>query len=171
MMSSASSTPLRSRDPFSTRAVTVVGWPAGIRGGSSLRAQDSRYRDRRAVSADTSGRMASSAPTRTRSGPGIARPHPRAARPAATNARPRVVSEPNTPRMAYLPAPPSGSPPRQGELGDDPVYHLLGQVPLHDGLRGGQQPVGQHRPCQTLHIIGGHVIPPLPPGPRPAGAG
>src|SRR4029079_5835232 len=169
-MSSANRTPVRSRDTFSTRAVTVVGWPAGIGGGSSLRAQDSRYRDRRAVSADTSGRMASSAPTRTRSGSGIARPHTMAAPPAATNDRPRVVSEPNTPRMAYLPAPPSGSPPRQGELGDDPVYHLLGQVPLHDGLRGGQQPVGQHRPGQPLHIVGDHVIPPVQRGPGPAGA-
>src|SRR5204862_1772874 len=108
VMSSASSTPVRSRDTFSTRAVTMVGWPAGTRGGSSLRAQDSRYRDRRAISADTSGRMTSSAPTRTRSGSGIARPHTMAAPPAATNDRPRVVSEPNTPRMAYLLAPRPG---------------------------------------------------------------
>src|SRR5690348_8552598 len=159
-MSSASSTPVRSRDTFSTRAVTVVGWPAGIRGGSSLRVQDSRYRDRRAVSEDTSGRTTSSAPTRTRSGSGMARPHTMAAPPAATNDRPRVVSEPNTPRMAYLPVPPSGSPPRQGELGDDPVYHVLGQVPLHDGLRGGQQPVGEHRPGRPPHLVGGPGLPP-----------
>ena len=100
-MSSASSTPVRSRETFSTRAVTVVGAPAGIRGGSSLRTQASRYRDRRAISADTTGKMTSRAPTRTRSGSGIARPQTTAAPPAAMNDRPRVVNELKSPRMAH----------------------------------------------------------------------
>src|SRR5439155_7681950 len=166
-MSSASSTLVRSRDTFSTRAVTVVGWPAGIRGGSSLRVQDSRYRDRRAVSADTSGRTTSSAPTRTRAGSGMASPQTMAAPPAATNDRPRVVSEPNTPRMAYLLAPRPRSSPRQRELGDDLVHYLLGQVPLHDGLGRGQQPVCEHRPGQPLHVVRDHVVPPVQRGPGP----
>src|SRR5262249_29521556 len=166
-MSPASSTPVRSRDTFSTRAVTVVGWPAGIRGGSSLRAQDSRYRDRRAGSEDTSGSTTSRAPTRTRSGSGMPKPHTMAAPPAATNDRPRVVSEPNSPRMSF--SPPSSSP-RQGQLGHDLVYHLLGQVPLHDGLRRGQQPVRQHRAGQPLHVVWDHVVPPVQRGPGPAGA-
>jgi hypothetical protein len=97
--SSASSTPARSRETFSTRAVTVVGSPAGIRGGSSRREQDSRYLDRRAIIAEMAGRMTSRAPTRTRSGSGMARPQTMAAPPAAMNDRPRVVSELNSPRM------------------------------------------------------------------------
>ena len=40
--SSASRTAVRSRETFSSRAVTMVGSPAGTRGGSSLRLHDRR---------------------------------------------------------------------------------------------------------------------------------
>ena len=102
MTSSATSTPARSRETLSTRAVTVVGWPTATRGGSSRRLQASRYRDRRTLSAETTGRMNTSAPTRIRSGSGIARPHTTAAPPAARNDRPRVVSGPNSARSTFL---------------------------------------------------------------------
>ena len=100
--SSASSTLVRSRETFSTRAVTVAGCPAGIRGGSSLWVHASRYRDRRAISAETMGSTTSSSPTRIRPGSGIARPHSTAAPPAARNDRPRLVSGPNSARNTFL---------------------------------------------------------------------
>ena len=120
----------------------------------------------------------SSAPTRTRSGSGMARPHTMAAPPAAMNDLPRVVSEPNSARMALLPPGLPGQPrpfdrarsaAREGQLGNDSLDHVLGQVPFHDGFRRGQHPVREHRAGQRLHVVRDNVVPSVERRPGAAG--
>jgi hypothetical protein len=98
-VSSASSSPVRSRDTLVSRKVTVTEAPTGTRRGFSERAQDSRYLARLAPIADSSGSTSSSAPTRTRSGSGMPSPHKAAVIPAAMKHLPRVVSAPKTVRI------------------------------------------------------------------------
>src|SRR5580692_2006333 len=155
-VSSASSSPVRSRETLISRMVSAAVCPAGSREGVIWRTQDSRYLARPDPNADSSGSAISSAPIRSRSGSGMSSPQIAAAAPAATNDRPRTVSAPSTLCMTW-PAPLSG--PRQRGLRDDPGDHLLGQVALDQRLGGRQQPVREHRDDQGLDVIGDDVVP------------
>ena len=106
-MSSASSSPVRSRETLTSRMVTAAVCPAGSRDGVTRRTQDSRYLARPAPKADSNGSAISSAPIRSRSGSGMSSPQITAAAPAVTKDLPRTVSAPSSVRMTW-------SAPRQG---------------------------------------------------------
>jgi hypothetical protein len=102
--SSASSSPVRSRDTLDSFMVSSAGCPACTRAGSDRREQESLKRARPAPNAEKSGSMTSSNPMRSKSGSGISSPRAAATMPAPTNHLPRVVSAPNNAPIAPTPA-------------------------------------------------------------------
>src|SRR5215469_13929598 len=186
MVSSASRRPVGSRVALSSWMVTVAAWPAGTRTGVIWRWHCTRYRARPIASAESSGRSTSAPPRLSSSRWPRASPSTPTAIPAARKARPRVVTPANSDRIPVLPLLPSnlwpvsalkpmcrcragpagaagGPGTRLPELGqrdlpDDDGQHLLGQLAGEQGLRARQQPVGEHRQRQRLHVVGDHEV-------------
>ena len=98
-MSSASSSPVGSRDTLSSWMDTEAVWPAGTRAGMIALAQLIRYLVRLAARTDNTGRMISTPPMLSRVRCPSPSPSTPAAAPAATNALPRVVNPASIDRM------------------------------------------------------------------------
>src|SRR6201992_2894720 len=160
--SSASSSPVRSRDTLDSRTRASAVSPAGIRRGTSCRVQDSRYRARLVVRADSTGSSISSTPMRSRSASVKISPARVVRAPTVRNVLPRVGRAVTRRRIGAA----RGG---QRRLDHDAAQPLLRELPSDKRLRGGQQPVSQHRHGQSLHVVGDHVVPAVQGGPGPAG--
>src|SRR6185437_2807068 len=99
MVSSASSRPVEIRLTFSSRTVTLAGWPGATLDGAIVRAQRSWYRARRAVSAENSGRQISIAPTLTIGSLPSMSAAITPTMPAVRNDAPRTVNQARTDRI------------------------------------------------------------------------
>ena len=181
------------RVTLSSWMVTVAAWLSRYPGGRDLAQAPHPVAARPAASAESSGRKTSTPPRLSqlmlaqaeteRTGgdargdespaasgdPGEQRPHPAPSfHLLSTYGRGQAQARPP---QGWCRLPELG----QRDLPDDGGQHLLGQLAGDQRLRARQQPVGQHRQRQRLHVVRDHEVTAvqrgLAPGWRAAGAG
>src|SRR3954453_8312443 len=105
----------------------------------------------------TSGSARTRTPTRLSEGCTRTTAHTIAVMPAATNARPRTVSPESASRIASASSGRLGAG-RYRHAGHDRVQDRAGGAAAHRRFDARQQPVGEHRTGQPVHVVGEHVV-------------